>query len=96
MDATMTHGATVQLRVNAQTKDRSFDVFKRHGLTLTDGIRVYLERVATTNEIPFTLNIPNEETQQVMRDINAGIGLTKYEHKEDMYSHLRTLAKQHA
>lgn len=49
-----------------------------------------------TNEIPFTLNIPNEETQQVMRDINAGIGLTKYDTKEAFNSHLRSLAKQHS
>ncbi len=93
MDAIMTHGTTVQLRVNASTKDKSFSVFKKHGLTLTDGIRLYLERVASTNEIPFSLNIPNEETRQVMRDVNAGMGLTQYDAKEDMYSHLRNLAK---
>lgn len=92
----MTHSATVQLRVNSNTKDKSFSVFKKHGLTLTDGIRLYLERVAATNEIPFSLNIPNEETKQVIRDMNAGIGVTTYENKEDFYSYLRNLAKQHA
>jgi DNA-damage-inducible protein J len=96
MDAIMTHSATVQLRVNSSTKDKSFSVFKKHGLTLTDGIRLYLERVASTDEIPFSLNIPNAETQQVMRDINAGIGLTAHETKEDFNSYLRGLAKQHA
>jgi DNA-damage-inducible protein J len=96
MDAIMTHGATVQLRVNSTTKDRSFSVFKKHGLTLTDGIRLYLERVASTNEIPFSLNIPNAETQQALHDADAGIGITRYAEPQDLYAHLRNISKKHA
>ncbi len=92
----MTHGATVQLRVSAKTKNTSFDVFRKHGMTLTEGIRVYLERVASTHEIPFSLNIPNEETQKAMMDVKNGIGLTKYENPGEFSAHLRNLAKQHA
>jgi DNA-damage-inducible protein J len=58
---TMTKGATIQLRINATTKEKAASVFKKYGLTLTDGIRLYLERVATMNEIPFSLNIPNSD-----------------------------------
>jgi DNA-damage-inducible protein J len=96
MDAIMGHGATVQLRINSSTKDRSFSVFKKHGLTLTDGIRLYLERVASTNEIPFSLNIPNAETEQALHDADAGIGVTRYTQSQDLYAHLRTIAKKHA
>jgi DNA-damage-inducible protein J len=92
----MAHGATVQLRLNATTKDRSFDVFKKHGLTLTDGIRIYLERVAAVGEIPFAVNIPNAETQKSMADSAAGIGVTAYKDKEDLFAHLRSLAKDKA
>ena len=60
----MAQSATVQLRVSPDTKDLSFSVFKKHGFTLTDGIRIYLERVAQTGEIPFSVNIPNERTAQ--------------------------------
>jgi DNA-damage-inducible protein J len=90
---TMTHGATVQLRVNAQTKNKSFDVFKKHGMTLTEGIRVYLERVASTREIPFSLNIPNEETEKSMRDSARGIGVREFQSEEDMFNHLHSLLK---
>jgi len=33
---------------------------------LTDGIRIYLERVAATGEIPFSVNIPNEKTAKIL------------------------------
>jgi addiction module RelB/DinJ family antitoxin len=75
MENTMSHGATVQLRINTETKDKSFSVFKKHGLTLTDGIRIYLERVAAMGEIPFVVNIPNTETQHVFSPTIKRLGL---------------------
>lgn len=89
----MAHGATVQLRVSELTKSKSFNVFKRHGLTLTDGIRIYLERVASMDEIPFSVNIPNAETQKALADSEAGIGLTKFKNSEEMFKHLDLLTK---
>lgn len=90
----MAHSATVQLRLKATTKDRSFDVFKKHGLTLTDGIRIYLERVAAVGEIPFPVNIPNAETQKSMADSEAGIGVRAYKDKDDLFAHLRSIANE--
>jgi addiction module RelB/DinJ family antitoxin len=92
----MAHSATVQLRVNQDTKDSSFNVFKRHGLTLTDGIRIYLERVAITGEIPFSVNIPNDETQKAMQEISAGTGVKNYASKETLFAHLRQISQKHA
>lgn len=96
MDTIMAHSATVQLRVNPDTKDGSFNVFKKHGLTLTDGIRIYLERVAMTGEIPFSLNMPNDETQKAMQEVNAGNGVQEYANKESLFAHLRKISKEHA
>lgn len=89
----MTHGATVQLRINTETKDKSFSVFKKHGLTLTDGIRIYLERVAAMGEIPFVVNIPNTETQQALAESATGVGLTQFDSAENMFAHLDSLTK---
>ena len=90
----MTHGATVQLRVNQATKDRSFSVFKKHGLTLTDGIRIYLERVANEGEIPFSLNVPNEVTAKALAESAVGVGVKAFDSSAEMFAHLHSLVKK--
>ncbi len=89
----MNHAATIQFRVSTNTKDKSFDVFKKHGLTLTDGLRIYLERVASLGEIPFSLNIPNTQTQKALSESQAGVGLSHFSSADGMFAHLDGLIK---
>jgi DNA-damage-inducible protein J len=92
----MAHSATVQLRINSTTKDLSFHVFKKHGLTLTDGIRIYLERVAAAGEIPFSVNIPNATTKESMQNTADGVGVSTFKDKHALFAHMRSLAKDNA
>ena len=85
MNTNTINSTTVQLRISPNTKDISFNVFKKHGLTLTDGIRIYLERVAKTGEIPFSMNIPNEKTAKVLVSSDY---IGPFETVEDLFADL--------
>ena len=66
-------------------------------MTTATARRPSMYQFRQTKTIPFPIeHIPNEETRQTLDDMNAGIGITTYDQKEDLYSHLRTLAKKHA
>jgi antitoxin component of RelBE/YafQ-DinJ toxin-antitoxin module len=55
---------------------------------MTDGIRIYLERVASMGEIPFSMNIPNLETEAAINDVRSGKVFTAKD-KADLFAQLR-------
>ena len=89
MSTTMAQSATVQLRVSPDTKDLSFNVFKKHGFTLTDGIRIYLERVAQTGEIPLSVNIPNEQTAKILSMPDSEKGYQRFDNLDELFADLK-------
>ena len=49
---------TVTIRVDDTLKRDATEAFKGMGLSLANGISVYLTRVAATKSIPFTVEVP--------------------------------------
>ena len=81
--------ATYQLRIDEKTKQDSFAVFEEMGMSPAEGMRVFLRMVARTKSIPFTIRIPNEATQVVMAEADAGVGVVKHNSVSHMFEHLR-------
>lgn len=88
MGTTMAQDATYQLRIDQQTKDASFAVFRELGMTPAEGMRIFLTKVAKTKAIPFPVNIPNAETAQVLADADAGKGLRRAKNAQDLFKQL--------
>lgn len=84
----MTHNSTYQLRLDDALKKESFSVFHELGITPAEGMRIFLSAVARTKSIPFAINIPNAETQQVFAETEAGINLNKAESVMDLFNQL--------
>ena len=63
-------GATTMLhvRVDDEVKDQAAKAFERMGLTMSEGLRVFLRRVATDQALPFALQVPNATTQAAMEE----------------------------
>lgn len=59
-------------------------------------MRVFLRMVAKTRSIPFTLHIPNQETQEALRESARGRGLTRFDSAAHLFDHLDSLTKDHA
>lgn len=79
---------TYQIRIDGHTKRMSFAVFRDLGITPAEAMRVFLNRVAQTKSIPFSLNVPNAETLKVFAESDAGVGLNRAKNAQDLYSQL--------
>ena len=84
----MAQNATYQLRIDQQTKDASFAVFRELGMTPAEGMRIFLTKVAKTRAIPFPVNIPNAATAKVLADTDAGVGLNRAKSMDDLFKQL--------
>ena len=63
-------GATTMLhvRVDDETKDQAARAFERMGLTMSEGLRIFLHRVAADQALPFALQVPNATTRAAMEE----------------------------
>lgn len=72
--------SVVQARVDSAAKKRAEVIFSRLGLTLSDGIRMFISQVGVDEGMPFRPSLrrePNEETQQAMKNALEGKNLIK-------------------
>ena len=68
----MTQDTVVRARIDAQTKGEAAAVLGAMGLSLSDGFRLFLKRVASEKRLPFEPLVPNEETIEAMKAARRG------------------------
>lgn len=71
----MSKTAIVQARIEPALKMAVEEVLREIGLSTTEAINIYFNRIRLERGIPFELKIPNDETLQVFRDTDAGKNL---------------------
>ena len=67
--------AQINARIDARTKQAAQAVFRRLGLSMTDGIKIFLRRVVMEKGIPFDVKIPNTTTAAAMKELEDGEGV---------------------
>lgn len=69
---------TVQLQVSPELKKQAEAVFAALGLSTADAIRMFLQQVVTTGDLPFqpTAKRPNPQTLEAMTDLEGRGGQT--------------------
>lgn len=63
------NSAEIRVRLDTKTKGNAARLFKRYGLTTSDGIRLLLNKAIEEKELPST---PNAETRKAMNDVLSG------------------------
>lgn len=66
-----TEMVNVQTRMPLATKNAAEDIFNKMGMSLSDGIRIYVSQVINERALPFQPsagNIPNDETIAAMNE----------------------------
>lgn len=61
----------VHVRVDDEIKIQASKAFERMGLTMSEGLRVFLHRVAADQALPFTLKVPNDVTRAAMEEARS-------------------------
>ncbi len=78
--------ATIQVRVDARLKRSAEKIFKKRGLSTSDGVRQLLARAVEEDDPWYahktSSHIPNAELQQLLKDSEAGIGMIRTTREE--------------
>ena len=78
----------VRARIDPVIKNEAAAVLAKMGLTVSDLCRMALTRVAHEKRLPFSMEIPNEETRQALEAIERREGLHHAKHADDLFRQL--------
>jgi len=79
-------------RIEADLKKDAELIFKKLGLTTTEAIKIYFQRVRTEQGIPFELKAPNKETIETFEKTDRGEDVTTYDSYEDFEAAVKSWA----
>jgi len=68
--------STVRARIDTQLKQEVEDILKQIGLTTSQAITLFMNKIKNERGIPFDLKVPNALTLQAMEDADNNIGET--------------------
>ena len=72
----------VRSRIDPVIKDEADQILKSMGLTLSEGIRLFLYQVIANKALPFLIKAPNKVTREAMIAARNGKGLERVSLKE--------------
>jgi DNA-damage-inducible protein J len=78
--------AVVHTRIEPAVKKTAEMILQRLGLSPTEAIRMFYTQIMLRNGLPFTVDLPNEKTQQALRDSRNGHNLECFESVDDLVS----------
>lgn len=84
----MSANAVVRARIDPAIKDAASAILADWGLTVSDALRMTLTRIAREKRLPFSEEIPNEETGRAFEAIDKREGLHYAEDADDMFRQL--------
>ena len=78
----------VRARIDPVIKNEAAAVLAQMGLTVSDLCRMALTRVAYEKRLPFSDEIPNEETRKAFEDIDRRENLHYAKNADDLFKRL--------
>lgn len=79
----------IHARVEPELKQKVEDIFSELGLNMTSAVNLFLKQVLLNKGLPFSVNIPNAETTEVLKETlkNAGVS-SKYSNNKEFFDNL--------
>ena len=84
----MSKSAMIRARVDPALKEDAESVFAALGLSVTQAITLFYLQVKWYRGLPFELRLPNEATQHVFAQTDAGEDLERCKDVNDMFRRL--------
>ena len=79
----------VRSRVEPEIKESATQVLAQCGLTLSDGIRLFLRQVIAEKGLPFEVKAPNATTQAAMAEART-LGKARFSSADELMRDLQT------
>ncbi len=84
----MRSSATIQVRVDEPTKAQAMKVFNALGMSLSEGVCLFLRQVVLQRGIPFEIKIPNALTRETLEKAERGEDVEEFATVEDLFEDL--------
>ena len=68
--------------LNKKCREKAQKVFRQCGLTLSEGLNLFLAIVAETGTLPFEFKLPNKTTKKVIKEVLQGRNIEETSLKE--------------
>lgn len=65
---------STSLRVDAEARDVAAEVFKQYGMSMSDGVNLFLHQVALSHSIPFELKVPSAKMKEALQELSQRRG----------------------
>lgn len=75
------------LRLDATAKAEAYAIFEQIGLKPAQAFNLFLSQVVLHKGLPFSVKIPNKETQAAMDELKNGGG-TRYTNVDEIFKNL--------
>ena len=82
--------AVVRARLEPGLKKKAEKIFKVVGLSESEAVRLFYKNVVLYHGLPFSLNIPNEETKSAIEEARRGELSKKYNSLDDLIVNLKS------
>jgi DNA-damage-inducible protein J len=76
--------AAVHSRIEPEVKAQAESILHRLGVSPTEAIRMFYTQITLRNGLPFSVDIPNEETEKALTDSRAGRNLECFDTVDDL------------
>jgi len=67
----MAHSTMLHVRVDDEIKAQASEALEAMGLSVSDAVRILLQRVVNDQEFPLELKVPNARTRAAMKEARA-------------------------
>ncbi len=84
----MAKSAIIHARTEIELKKEVETIFATLGLSTTAALNLFFHQVKIRRGLPFSVEIPNEETLKAFSDSDAGIGHVESKSAKDMFRKL--------
>lgn len=86
----MSNSATVQVRVDEQTKAQAKKVLDALHLSMSEAICLFLRQVVLHRGIPFEVKLPNDLTRETLEKAEQGIDVHRASSVDGLFEELET------
>lgn len=85
----MAKGTFVQARIDPNIKAQARDVLDKLGISMSEAIGVYIRQIVLQQGIPFKLKLPNQTTQQAVKQLESDKGVT-FDNADELFKDLES------
>ena len=82
--------ATINIRIDEELKNNSENILGELGLSMTTAMTIFLKAVVNKRAIPFSIELPNNETLKAFKEVDD---ISKGKKKAKKYSSVLELRK---